>query len=154
MDALSGWLQHNWFSALQAIGIIGGLVFTAVSIRQATQARKVSDLLTLTEQHRELWDEVYKRLDLGRVLDPAADLVAKPVTVTEERFLNEVIVHVNTGWQLAKNGSLLTLESLAADVRGLFSLPIPRAVWKESRGIRDPAFVEFVEGCLERPGAD
>ena len=73
-----------------------------------TNARKVSDLLTLTAQHRELWNEVYRRPELSRIFATAADLVANPVSVAEERFLNEVIVHFNTGWHLARRKSLFS----------------------------------------------
>jgi hypothetical protein len=92
------WFRDNWFPFLQTVGIIGGLVFTAVSIRQATKARKVSDLLALTEQHRQLWNGVYTRPGLERIYAERADLLANPITVPEERFLNEVIVHFQTGW--------------------------------------------------------
>lgn len=148
MDALFLWLRENWFPLLQTVGIIGGLVFTGISIRQATNARKVGDLLTLTEQHRELWDQVYSRPGLDRILSESVDLVASPVSAAEERFLNEVIVHFHTGWQLACRGSLVSLDAVKADVRTFFMLPLPHAVWEESKGARDPKFVRFVEGCL------
>jgi hypothetical protein len=142
------WFLQNWFSLLQASGIIGGLLFTAMSVRQATRARRVSDLLTLTNMHRDLWNEAHSRPDLSRVFGLEADLVAQPITVAEERFLNEVIVHFATGWQLARNGSLVTLDAMQADVRNFFSLPIPNAVWRETKKRRDPQFVRFVEECL------
>lgn len=148
MGAVLVWLSENWFLFLQSAGIIGGLLFTALSIRQATTARRVTDLLTLTEQHRELWNEVYRRPDLGRVFASTIDLIANPVTIAEERFLNEVVVHFTTGWQLARKKSLITIEALKADLGSFFELPLPRAVWQQTKGARDPAFVRFVDGCL------
>jgi hypothetical protein len=105
-------------------------------------------LLALTEQHRELWNEVYSRPDLGRIYAEEADLVAAPVTVAEERFLNEVIVHFQTGWQLARQGSLITMDAMTADARTFFKLPIPRFVWQHTKASRDPKFVKFVEDSL------
>lgn len=142
------WLRDNWFPLLQSAGIMGGLLFTALSIRQATNARRVSDLLALTEQHRELWNDVYRRPELSRIF-AAADLVAKPVTIPEERFLNEVIVHFTTGWHLAQRNSLLTMDALKADLRTFFRLPIPRAIWEQTKEGRDPKFVHFMESCLK-----
>lgn len=98
--------------------------------------------------HRDLWNEAHSRPDLSRVFATEADLVAQPITVAEERFLNEVIVHFATGWQLARNGSLVTLDAMRADVRNFFSLPIPNAVWRETKKRRDPQFVRFVEESL------
>lgn len=144
------WLRDNWFPVLQTVGIIGGLLFTAVSIRQSTNARKASDLLALTEQHRQLWDEVYTRPGLGRIYAEEADLVAAPVTIAEERFMNEVIVHFQTGWQLACQGSLITLDAMKADARTFFKLPIPRFVWQHTKASRDPKFVKFIESCREQ----
>jgi hypothetical protein len=147
------WLRDNWFPVLQTIGIMGGLLFTAVSIRQSTNARKTSDLLALTEQHRQLWNEVYSRPELGRIYSEGADLIAAPVTITEERFLNEVIVHFQTGWQLACQGSLITLDAMRADARTFFKLPIPRHVWRQTKAGREEKFVKFVEDCLVVPGS-
>lgn len=149
MDAILVWLQNNWFVFLQSAGIVGGLLFTARSLRDATSARKVSDLLTLTEQHRELWNEVYRRPELSRIFATTVDLVEKPVSVAEERFLNEVIVHFVTGYELARRKALVTMDALRADVRSFFTLPIPWAVWQQTRGARDPKFVSFIEKCLE-----
>ena len=148
MGAILFWLRGNWFSLLQTLGIIGGLIFTAISIRQATNARKASDLLTLTEQHRELWNQVYSRPGLDRIFAASVDLVARPVTVAEAWFMNEVIVHFHTGWQLTCRGSLLALDAVKADVQGFFSLPIPKAVWEQTKSARDPKFVCFIEDCL------
>jgi hypothetical protein len=142
------WLRDNWFPFLQTVGIVGGLVFTGISVRQSTRARKASDLLALTEQHRELWNEVYSRPELQRIDARSVDLLAKPLTVAEERFLNEVIVHFHLGWQLAQRGSLLSLETMEADARTFFSLPLPNAVWTRTKNSRDPEFVKFIDGSL------
>ena len=52
------WLEDNWFSLLQSIGIISGFVFTALTLRRDTKSRKRTEVLALTQQHRELWSEV------------------------------------------------------------------------------------------------
>jgi len=142
------WFRDNWFPVIQTLGIVGSLVFTALSIRQATNARKASDLLTLTEQHRHLWNEVYSRPGLTRIYEEKIDLLANPVTVAETLFLNEVIVHFHTGWQLSCHGSLLTLQAMKADARTFFKLPLPHAVWRQTTGTRDPKFVHFIDACL------
>ena len=150
MDAILGWFNDNWFSLCQSGGIIGGLIFTAVSIRRDLKARRISGLLALTEQHRELWNEIYRRPDLERVFASSVDLVAQPMTTVEERFLNETTIHFSTGWQLACDGSLLTLGALIPDAKWFFSLPLPNAVWEQTKSTRDPKFVSFIEKCLRK----
>jgi len=143
------WVAKNWFPLLQAVGIIAGLLFTALALRRNTKARKASDLLTLTKHHRELWSDVYQRPELRRILSPDVDLIASPITAAEQEFLNVAVVHFNTGWLLACEGGLLKMEGLKGDVRSFFSLPIPKAVWNQTRQHRDPEFVHFVESCME-----
>ena len=152
MVASLAWLNDNWFSLLQSAGIIGGLLFTGLAARREARSRKTSDILTLLEQHRELWSEIHRRPELARVILPEVDLVASPLSVPEERFLNLVIVHFHTGWQLAVDRVVHTPEIMAADVRGFFTLPLPRAVWEQSKASRDPEFVRFVDTALADGG--
>jgi hypothetical protein len=148
--ALSLWLQQNWFTLLQSAGIIFGLLFTALTIRRDTKARRATDLLSLAQHHRELWGELHRRPELRRVLENVVDLIAAPITPAEQEFLNVVFVHFYTGWLLAKSGvvAMIPKRAVAADIRSFFSLPIPNAVWQQSRECRDPKFVQFVEKCL------
>ena len=148
MAALLSWLAENWFNLLQGAGIVAGLCFTALSLRQETSGRKVSDLLALTEQHRELWSELHRRPKLQRVLCEEVNLVEKPITPAEAEFLNVVIVHFNTGWLLAKAGALVTKDGLAKDIRAFFALPLPHLVWQQTRHTREPRFRRFVAAIL------
>ena len=150
MDSPLGLFKENWFPVLQGVGIIGGLLFTALSIRRDTKARRSTDLLALAQQHRDLWSETYKNPELGRILAPTVDLMARKISIAEKEFLNVVFVHFYTGWLLAKQGelALIPMEAVEADIRGFFVLPIPQKVWNETRSNRDPKFVEFVSQCL------
>ncbi len=143
------WLTNNWFSLLQSVGIICGLLFTAISIRRDTASRRAGDLLILSERHQELWAELYRRPELSRIRSKEVDLLANPVTTLEVEFLRAVFVHFFTGYLLARNGSLLQMKVFQADAQNFFSLPIPKAVWRDNRDGRDPEFVSFVEACLE-----
>jgi hypothetical protein len=148
--SLSLWLRDNWFSLLQGTGIIGGLFFTAMSIRRDTKARRTTDLLALAQQHRDLWAELHRKPELGRILKEGVDLVSGPIKPAEEEFLNVVFVHFYTGWLLANQGALALIpkDALAADIRNFFNLPIPKSVWQQTINSRDPHFVEFVDECV------
>lgn len=147
MANILSWINLNWFSIVQALGIIAGLVFTAASFRQVAKGKEVENLLSIAGQHRELWSEARERPELSRILQERAEL-EKPITVEEEEFLNLAIVHFETGWRLAREGTVLTPQTLARDARGFFSLPLPRAVWEKTKQFRNRKFVRFVEQAM------
>ncbi len=148
VPTFAAWLNTNWFTLLQSVGIISSLFFTAIAVGRDKAARKRSDLLALTERHQDIWSELHRRPELGRVLEKNPDLLAKPITREEEEYLRIVFVHFYTGYLLAKSGSLMPVGVLAADIRDFFSYPLPRAVWKENAGGLDPKFVAFVNKSL------
>lgn len=144
------WLGENWFSVLQSVGIVGSLVFAGHSAHAEVRARKVGDILTLSAHHRELWSEFHRRPDLVRILQRDIDLIAKPITLAEEEFLNIVFVHVQTAWELARHGGLLSLQTLRVDMKHFLGFPIPLIVWKGSRPHRDAKFVAFMNSNIPR----
>lgn len=152
MEIVARWAAENWFSLIQSAGIVAGFWFTAAGYRRDVLARKTSDLLALTQEHRELWSEAHRRPDLARIFRNEVDLVASPVTTAEQEFLNLVFVHFETGWHLAKQGVATPLAVLTLDVQGFFRLPVVREVWDELRWSRNPAFVKYVDGILAHVG--
>jgi hypothetical protein len=139
---------------LQGAGIVGSLLFTAAALRQGARSLRLSALLKLTEQHRELWSEVHRRPELARVLAPEVDLVHHPVTSAEEEFLNVILVHFQTGWEMAVRHRMVSREAYRRDLLEFLTLPIPRDVWNRTRSHRDPTFTRFVEACLASPERD
>ena len=141
------WISANWFTGLSAVGIVGSLVFTAVSFRSETKTRRVANLLALTHNHRELWSELLLNPNLARMLDPAADLSQHPVTRDETIYINMVIQHLGSAYQAMKSGLVVKPEGVRQDVRSFFSLPIPKAIWERMKLLQNDDFVEFVERC-------
>ena len=139
------WFSANWYSAVEAAGIIGGLIFTAVSFRTDTKARRIGNLLKLTEQQRDIWREFLHRPELSRVLDIAPDLESKPITQAEELFVNFLVLHLNSAYQAVRAGMFSSPEGMKADVREFFSCPIPKAIWKKMRPLQNRNFVAFVD---------
>ena len=146
------WFNQNWFSLAQTLGIVGSIALTAASLRRNTRAQKLSDYLTMISQHRELWSDAHRRPELQRIFQAEVDLLAAPISVAEDEFLNLVIVQFNTCWLLAKEGALVTLDVLNADAHSFFSLPIPRAVWEKTKHSRDPKFMGFIDQSLADKG--
>jgi hypothetical protein len=141
----SRWVVENWFVLLQSVGIIGGLLLTASSLRSETKTRRVSNLLAITESHRKVWTEFYRRPELQRVLDERVDL--RNVKREEEIFVNLVIFHLNSVFYARKSGLVFKLEGLRRDIWWFFSLPIPRMIWEKTKVLQNDDFVAFVEAC-------
>jgi hypothetical protein len=140
-------LSDNWFTLLQSAGIIASLLFTAVSLRMETKSRQVSNLFTITENHREIWKRVSERPELARVLKPDIDLSRLPVGEEEEIFLREIILHLNASYVAIKDKVFVKPEGLEREVQWFFSLPVPNAVWQKMKPFQDANFIGFVESC-------
>jgi hypothetical protein len=141
------WLIGNWFTVLSAIGIVGSLLFTAISLRSETKTRRVANLLTITANHREIWKQFFDHPELGRVLDPAADLRKQPVTHTEEVFVNLVVLHISSVYYAMNDELLIKLEGLRRDIAQFFSSPIPAAIWEKTKPLQNDQLVAFIEAC-------
>jgi hypothetical protein len=149
MAGYSPWVESNWFNLIQMIGIIGSLWMAIDASRREARAKEIENLLSVSDHHREMWNEAHQREDLKRILRADADALAKPASVTEEEFLNIVITHFQIGWHVGRAGGITTLSELAADARGFFSLPLPRAVWEKTKQNRNQRFVRFVERAMK-----
>jgi hypothetical protein len=146
------WISQNWFNLFSAAGIIGGLWFTAVSLRSETKTRRVANLLTITANYREVWKEFFHSPELLRVIDPSADVVKKPVTPAEKYFVNMIISHTSSMYEALKDELVTKQDGLWRDVGSFLSLPIPQAVWEKTKVFQNADFVAFVEKC-RRGGA-
>jgi hypothetical protein len=139
------WITQHWLDLLQSIGIVGSLAFTAVSLRVDSKVRRVSNLLSITDQHRQIWLNLYKRPELARVVDPAADLTRQPVTTDEELFVTLVVLHLSSAQEAMKQGMFAAPDGLQRDIQRFFSWPIPKSVWERIKAFQDKDLVEFVE---------
>lgn len=143
------WLARHWVDLLQSVGIIGGLVFTAYSIRKEARARQIANMMGAAQQHYSIWKELYGRPHLLRIVDRNAALVEKPVSDEERLFVTAIIIHLDSIHRALKAKLFLNQEGLREDVRGFFSLPIPKAVWEQAKRLHDRDFVTFVETTLQ-----
>ena len=141
------WLADNWYVLLESTGIIGGLLFTAFSLRSETKTRRIANLLVITQNHREIWTELFGRPALARVMNPVADIRRKPVTREEELFINFLVLHLSSAYHAMKDDVFVKPDGLRRDIHRFFSLPIPSAVWDKIKSMQDDEFVGYVEEC-------
>lgn len=147
MEAFLFWLKTHE-DLFQNIGILVGFAFTAYTLWTEARARRIDNLITFTQQHRDIWKMMYEYPELARVRDPQADLTAKPLTEQEHRFAGLLILHLATVYRARSAGMFVALQGLRKDIAMSFALPIPKIVWAEMKTLQDPDFVKFVESCL------
>jgi hypothetical protein len=143
-----GWMEIHWFDLLQTASIVVGLFATAQSIRGETRERRIQNLFTLTEAHRDLWTELYDKPELARVLKDDVDLRKEPTQRSEELFVHLLILHLGTWFKARNLGSDLDDEAVSADIKQFFSHPIPRAVWQKLKPFQNRDFVAFVDSSI------
>ncbi len=144
------WISQNWFDLFSTAGIIGGLLFTAISLRSETKTRRVANLLTITANYREVWKEFFQWPELVRVIDPLADVVKQPVTPDEEFFVNMVVSHTSSVYEALKDELVIKQEGLRRDVKSFFSLPVPKAVWQRTKLLQNQDFAAFIDSALKK----
>jgi hypothetical protein len=141
------WISQNWFNLLSAVGIVGGLLFTAHSLRSETKTRRVANLLTITGSHREIWREFLNNPKLARVRDASANTTKQPVTDAERVFVTFVILHMSSVFYAMSDQLVVKVEGFRRDIAQFFSLPIPREIWEKIKVLQNDDFVAFVESC-------
>jgi hypothetical protein len=134
---------------VSSIAIIASLLFTAVELRHVERAQRVTNLLTITKHHREIWSQLFVQPKLARVLEPKLDLTRKPVSNEEALFVNFLILHLKASYKANEQKMLVTAEALGKDIHWFFSLPIPKTVWERSKPMQDADFIEFVEAAIK-----
>jgi hypothetical protein len=146
---LSVWIAQHWFELVETIGIIGGLLFTAFTTRKDERARRISNLIAVTEQHRQIWMELYDRPRLSRILKKDVNLNKDIISEEEALFVNLLILHLGTVYRAMKEGVFVKLEGLQEDVKEFFALPIPKAIWEKAKSLQDKDFAEFIGKCCQ-----
>ncbi len=144
---MDNWLIENWFTVLSAFGIVGSLLFTAVSLRSETKTRRIANLLAITANHREIWKHFFKHPELARVFEPSVDLVKQPITRAEEILVNLVVLHISSVYYAMNDELVIKLEGLRRDVAQFFAAPIPAAIWDRIKKLQNDQLVAFIESC-------
>jgi len=143
------WFSQNWFNLFSAAGIIGGLWFTASSLRSETKTRRVANLLTVTANYREIWKGYFDNPELARVLDASADVVKQPVTPAEELFVGQIIFHISNVFYAMKDDLFVAQDGSRRDIAQFFSLPIPKAVWSKTKLLQNQDFAAYIDSSLK-----
>jgi len=142
------WVAEHGFDLVGVVGIIASLLFTAVSFHKDDRSRKIGNLIAITQQHRDVWQQLYERPGLARILKTDVDLGTEPISGDEFLFVKLLILHLDTVYRAMKAGTFVKLEGLQDDIAQFMSLPIPKFVWDKLKPLRDADFITFVENCV------
>jgi hypothetical protein len=148
MPGFLSWIGNHAFDLLSSVGIISSLAFTAVSFREDTRSRRLNNLVRLTEQHRDIWEESQNNPKLARIRDAEADLYTKPVTAEETQFVMLLMFHLHCWYRAIEGKEVSSLDGLEKDIRNFFSRPVPRHVWEERKSFFDRDFRRYVDDLL------
>jgi hypothetical protein len=143
-------IKEQWFDLFQTVGIIAALLLTYRSLRDQAQQLKMSNLLLVTQHHRELWGYMLDHSDLVRVFDKQANIKKTPITERERTFANMVFLHSAACLAAQRAKVMPESNNFAADVAGLFSYPIPRVVWNDVMPFVNPEFARFVKESRDK----
>lgn len=145
------WLDNHGFDLLEAVGIIASLILSAASFQRSHQSRRISNLISLSQAHREIWKEfVAYGSQLARIREHKVDLTKEPVTNAEETFIVAVVQHLGVVFRSTKIDLTVKPEQLERDVVQFFQYPVPKAVWNKLRTYQDGDLVKFVDNVLSK----
>ena len=147
MEVLT-WIAINWINLSQTAGILGGLLFTGLQLRQTNRIERVRFHFDLAENHANIWREIFDNPNLVRLLDSEVDLDNYPVTDHEAVFVRLLIHHLDCSLEAMSQGLLDKPAGLENDVRMFFDLPIPRIVFEESRSLIARRVILLIETVL------
>lgn len=142
---ITRWLVHHGESLLETIGIIGGLLFTGIALHRDSRARRVENLFTITQHHREIWRMGAENPSLARVLIADRDVLNEPPSQQERLFVRSLILHLGTVYRAIKLDEMLQPQGMDDDIRAFFLKPVPKLVWSEEKLYQDHDFVIYVE---------
>jgi hypothetical protein len=143
------WFVANWFILMQTLGVFGGLVFTGISLRQTMRAERVKFHFDLSENHANIWREIFDNPNLTRLLAPGVDLDLDPITRHEEVFVRLLIQHLGCSLEAWSEGLIEKPVGVETDINEFFSLPIPKLAWKSFRKFQSPRLVNLVESSMD-----
>lgn len=143
------WLVQHGESLLESVGIIGGLIFTGVGLHRDSKARRIENMISLTQQHRDIWKQAMETPELMRVQEATRDISKEPPTTCERLFVRSLILHLSTVYRAVKLDELLRPHGMERDIRHFLSASVPRVVWNKIRAYQDRDFVAFVESQLK-----
>lgn len=133
---------------LEPVGIIAGLFFSGIALRNDTRARRIENHIKISDGYREIWSAQVADPKLDRILWSSIDLAANPISPAEDRLVRFIFQNILLAFEARQAGQLGDIGNLEKDVAEFVSKPIPKAVWKEVARFQPETFRKFVESLM------
>ena len=132
---------------VNAVGVVAGLFFTGFALQRDSKMRRLENLISLTDHHREIWTLIFDRPGLHRVMSDDATVVANTLSEEEELFSTFVILHVQIVFEGLRD-DLLRLERTGweRDLKLLLHRPVIKEVWRRIRNSQNSDFRRYIDG--------
>lgn len=138
----------NWFPLFQTVFLVTGFLTATYTVYRTQRLAKVTNLLTITAGHRDIWSKILTNDLIEPVLYESGFDPTK-LTAKQRTFVNFVILHLNATFEAARAGALVKVEQIALDAGTFFSLPGPGRIWEENKKYQNARFRDFVDRAIE-----
>ncbi len=126
-------------------GIIGGLLYTGLSLRIDARVRRAQTIIEITKQHRDIWSQFLDKPQLKQIFNRNRDMATHPLADEEVHFVNFLFHHLRATFYARSAGIFIQPEGLKQDIREFFSYPAVASVWNSVQQASDDAFASFVK---------
>ena len=133
---------------LEPIGIISGLFFSGIALRNDHRSRRIQNHIKITEGYREIWSMVVDDPSLERVRFQNVNLASAPISPAEDRLVRFVFQNMMLAFEARNAGQLGNIGDFEKDVADFLTRSIPQAVWKDIARFQPDDFRKFVEGLM------
>lgn len=140
----------DWFQLAESIGIIGTIILAIISIRSQIKTQRVTNYLTLTAYHRDVWKLTLSNPELKDIFRHSFSGDHDEISPEESQFLSFMFLHASAAFELFRDGKIVEIEGLRADVIDVLSSPLPKQYWDKNKKYYNANFVEFVDKSVTR----
>lgn len=149
------WLLANWFSLLQTVGIIGGLILVMIQIhhstrqiRANTRQQELNSLIKVTDRNHQLLALGFDHPKLFDILEDEKSHNPK----WERRYLQMWLNQLSLIHACQKTGQFDSefTDSLNRDFGYILSLRNMQHYWKRFSEFYPPSFQKLINGIIEK----
>jgi len=129
---------------LESIGILAGLIFSSLALKESWRHRKTDSILGLYQAGHTLRELITSDKAI-RVLDPNANPINSPPTPSEILAVSAYFQHTFCSWCLARDYPEIWNDGIVRDIEHFLSHPLPSAVYPTLRPFLDSTFMRFID---------
>jgi hypothetical protein len=148
MTPLLIWMSANWFSLLQSVSIVAGLVFAATQLRDANRQRESDSLVRVFDNNRQILSLGFTHPKLFGILSDAKDSDPVLTRYYLQLWFNQFSqIHSYLKRSLFR-GELK--ESLDRDLSDFIAMQNAQTHWQRFGQFYPASFQKYVDDILKK----